>query len=235
MSVFDKINLNVVLVCANNDDDDDNGRPDYPNNKNSEENSKKSLKSTEEDDKEGKDEKTNKNVLLILMLTLNCVFSTLIEKTEFNENSSKKSGRGKIDDTNNSDDNKHTDLHMKNATKAPQSESSSLSDDSLPEPDHIHINKTIHGNVQDLGTNCGSLLNLCEHTLYRTSMARFCTRTCSGSDNQCLDKRPDLCPFWLQRNFCQSTFYSATMKIENCARSCKLCPKSHKLVNLKMS
>ncbi|KAI1711394.1 shK domain-like domain-containing protein [Ditylenchus destructor] len=94
----------------------------------------------------------------------------------------------------------------------------------LPLPDFIIENRTvIPQNIQDVGLNCHQMSNMCENNLYRTAMARLCSRSCYGADNLCVDRRPDLCPFWVQRNFCNSTFYSPQMKVEYCGRTCGLC------------
>lgn len=78
--------------------------------------------------------------------------------------------------------------------------------------------------MRDTGTNCPEVVQLCNNDLYRSLMAEHCAGTCAGDDNSCLDRRPDLCPHWLEKGFCMSTFYSQEAKLNNCARTCGFCP-----------
>uniref|UniRef100_A0A914XF38 Metalloendopeptidase n=1 Tax=Plectus sambesii TaxID=2011161 RepID=A0A914XF38_9BILA len=79
----------------------------------------------------------------------------------------------------------------------------------------------------DRTTDCVTLVanGLCTQPLYQSLMSTQCRRSCSlcsGTAAACVDT-DNRCAQWQQQNFCTSTFYSAEMRRQMCAKTCGLC------------
>ncbi|CAD5219076.1 unnamed protein product [Bursaphelenchus okinawaensis] len=72
----------------------------------------------------------------------------------------------------------------------------------------------------DKATNCGEIVKNCNSAAFAEMMTENCAKTCGFCE--CGDSS-NSCAYWGSNGFCDSQFYSVTLKKRICGKTCQLC------------